>query len=103
MWDPPGPGLEPVSPELAGRFPTTEPPGKPYNFLLYIFILIKERKQQRRRGEEERKRGGERKRGREEERKRGRGGQRKDTWQGPVGRVKQMRILRNKELKTLKL
>ena len=29
MWDPPGPGLEPVSPALAGRFPTTAPPGKP--------------------------------------------------------------------------
>ena len=30
MWDPPGPGLEPVSPALAGRLPTTAPPGKPY-------------------------------------------------------------------------
>ena len=29
MWDPPGPGHEPVSPALAGRFPTTAPPGKP--------------------------------------------------------------------------
>ena len=29
MWDPPGPGLEPVSPALAGRFLTTAPPGKP--------------------------------------------------------------------------
>ena len=29
MWDLPGPGLEPVSPVLAGRFPTTAPPGKP--------------------------------------------------------------------------
>ena len=28
MWDPPGPGLEPVSPALAGRFLTTVPPGK---------------------------------------------------------------------------
>ena len=28
MWDPPGPGLEPVSPALAGGFPTTGPPGK---------------------------------------------------------------------------
>ena len=28
MWDLPGPGLEPVSPELAGRFLTTAPPGK---------------------------------------------------------------------------
>ena len=29
MWDPPRPGLEPVSPALAGRFSTTVPPGKP--------------------------------------------------------------------------
>ena len=29
MWDLPRPGLEPVSPALAGRFSTTEPPGKP--------------------------------------------------------------------------
>ena len=28
MWDPPGPGLEPVSPALAGGLPTTAPPGK---------------------------------------------------------------------------
>ena len=29
MWDLPRPGLEPVSPALAGRFSTTELPGKP--------------------------------------------------------------------------
>ena len=29
MWDLPRPGLEPVSSALAGRFPTTAPPGKP--------------------------------------------------------------------------
>ena len=29
MRDPPRPGLEPVSPALAGRFSTTAPPGKP--------------------------------------------------------------------------
>ena len=29
MWDLPGPGLEPVSPALAGGLPTTAPPGKP--------------------------------------------------------------------------
>ena len=29
MWDLPGPGLEPVSPTLAGGFLTTAPPGKP--------------------------------------------------------------------------
>ena len=28
MWDLPGPGLEPMSPEPAGRFLTTVPPGK---------------------------------------------------------------------------
>ena len=28
MWDLPGPGLEPVSPALAGRFSTTAPPGE---------------------------------------------------------------------------
>ena len=30
MWDLPRPGLEPVSPALAGGFSTTVPPGKPY-------------------------------------------------------------------------
>ena len=29
MWDPPRPGLEPVSPALAGRFSTAAPWGKP--------------------------------------------------------------------------
>ena len=33
MWDPPRPGLEPVSPASAGRLSTTAPPGKPY----YVF------------------------------------------------------------------
>ena len=32
-WDLPRPGLEPVSPALAGGFSTTAPPGKPHNFL----------------------------------------------------------------------
>ena len=36
MWDPPRPGPEPVSPALAGGFPTTAPPGKPK-----IFFKIK--------------------------------------------------------------
>ena len=31
-WDPPRPGLEPVSPAPAGRPPTTAPPGKPRMF-----------------------------------------------------------------------
>ena len=30
MWDLPRPGLEPVSPALAGRLSATAPPGKPY-------------------------------------------------------------------------
>ena len=34
MWDLPRPGLEPVSPALAGRFSTTAPPGKPEHTLL---------------------------------------------------------------------
>ena len=29
MWNPPRPGLEPMSPALAGRLSTTAPPGKP--------------------------------------------------------------------------
>ena len=33
MWDLPRPGLEPVSPALAGRFSTTAPPGKPHQVL----------------------------------------------------------------------
>ena len=32
MWDLPGPGLEPMSPALAGGFLTTAPPGKPLKF-----------------------------------------------------------------------
>ena len=36
-WDLPRPGLEPVSPALAGRFSTTVPPGKPLSFI-YLFI-----------------------------------------------------------------
>ena len=34
MWDLPRPGLEPASPALAGRLPTTAPPGKPNECLL---------------------------------------------------------------------
>ena len=33
-WDLPASGIEPVSPALAGRFFTTEPPGKPYSVFL---------------------------------------------------------------------
>ena len=28
MWNPPGPGIKPVSPASAGSFPSTVPPGK---------------------------------------------------------------------------
>ena len=43
MWDPPRPGLEPVSPALTGRFSTTAPPGKPpfgffYSCLFFPFL-----------------------------------------------------------------
>ena len=38
MWDLPRPGLEPVSPALAGRFSTTAPPGKPIIHLLFTII-----------------------------------------------------------------
>ena len=34
MWDLPGPGIEPMSPALAGRFSTTAPPGKPDKIVL---------------------------------------------------------------------
>ena len=34
-WDLPRPGHEPVSPALAGRFPTTAPPGKPLPWDFY--------------------------------------------------------------------
>ena len=36
MWDLCRPGLEPVSPALAGRLSTTAPPGKPQNH--YVFL-----------------------------------------------------------------
>ena len=46
MWDLPRPGLEPVSPALAGRLSITAPPGKPQGsflnfplfFMLHIFL-----------------------------------------------------------------
>ena len=38
MWDLPRPGLEPVSPALAGRFSTTAPPGKP-PFVYFCFYF----------------------------------------------------------------
>ena len=35
IWDLPRPGLEPVSPALAGRLSTTAPPGKPGKLVFY--------------------------------------------------------------------
>ena len=40
MWDPPRPGLEPVSPALAGRFSTTAPPGKPCRLFLTVQSMV---------------------------------------------------------------
>ena len=40
MWDPPRPGLEPVSPALAGGLSTTAPPGKPKNLFLKAGISL---------------------------------------------------------------
>ena len=39
MWDLPRPGLEPVSPVLAGRFSTTAPPGKPNDLFNFTTVL----------------------------------------------------------------
>ena len=39
-WDPPGPGLEPMSPALAGRFLTTAPPGKPGSTIIIQGFLL---------------------------------------------------------------
>ena len=44
MWDLPGPGLEPMSPALAGSFLTTVPPGKSKENLLNKKIKNKKRK-----------------------------------------------------------
>ena len=40
MWDLPGPGLEPMSPALAGGFLTAEPPGKALPVCLDLNALI---------------------------------------------------------------
>ena len=41
MWDLPRPGLEPVSPALAGRFSTTAPPGKPRFQFIFVYGVRK--------------------------------------------------------------
>ena len=40
MWDLPRPGIEPVSPALAGGFSTTVPPRKSLRLNLYLFFLF---------------------------------------------------------------
>ena len=35
MWTLPGPGIEPVSPALAGELPSTVPPGKSWGQMLF--------------------------------------------------------------------
>ena len=40
MWDLPRPGLEPVSPALAGRFSATAPPGKPLPVAFDTCLLL---------------------------------------------------------------
>ena len=40
MWDLPGPGLEPMSPALAGGFLTTVPPGKPPDIFKVLYKQI---------------------------------------------------------------
>ena len=37
--DLPDPGIEPMSPALAGRFFTTEPPGNPQDFIFYFHFM----------------------------------------------------------------
>ena len=43
MWDLPRPGLEPVSPTLAGRLPTTAPPGKPMSLPISVAKFTSEK------------------------------------------------------------
>ena len=46
MWGLPGPGLEPVSPALAGGFLTTTPPGMPNRYILnecLVLVVMKAR------------------------------------------------------------
>ena len=39
MWDPPRRGLKPMSPALAGRFPTTVPPGKTNSLCFKVYFV----------------------------------------------------------------
>ena len=40
MWNPPGPGIEPVSPSLAGRFLTTGPTGRSWHLKCKWNLLV---------------------------------------------------------------
>ena len=40
MWNLPGPGMEPVSPALAGGFQSAAPPGKSSSLFLYFFTSL---------------------------------------------------------------
>ena len=44
LWDLLGPGIEPMSPAMAGRFITTEPPGKSLiavlNYIFWCFMML---------------------------------------------------------------
>ena len=40
MWNLPGPGLEPMSPALEGRFLITVPPGKSQNLLIFNCLSL---------------------------------------------------------------
>ena len=46
MWDLLRPGIEPISPALTGGFFTTEPPGKPWEYIESQVILRKQREHQ---------------------------------------------------------
>ena len=54
MWDLPRPGIEPVSPALAGRFSTTAPPEKPSPLALTLFGQWEAMARQQRTGGERR-------------------------------------------------
>ena len=43
MWDPPRPGPKPMSPALAGRPPTTAPPGKPIPQISYLTVSVEQK------------------------------------------------------------
>ena len=44
MWNLPEPGIKSMPPALAGRFFTTEPPGKPSYVFLYCVVIIQQRR-----------------------------------------------------------